>query len=52
MAREAIRWNRGPLPLFVAQVALGAVRERMHAGERESSAPVHLEWLDVVPAPR
>jgi len=50
MAGEAIARNRGPLPFSVALMALGAVGERVHAGQWEARPPMNLERLHVVPS--
>jgi hypothetical protein len=49
---EAIALHRRPLPFVVSLMALGAVRERVHPGERKARPSVELESLHVVPPPR
>ena len=51
MAGETIARNRRPLPFSVALMTLGAVRERMHAGQGEAGSAMNFERLRVVPPP-
>jgi hypothetical protein len=51
MAGETVAWNRRPLPFSVALMALGAVGERVHAGEWEAGPAMNLERLHIVPSP-
>jgi hypothetical protein len=52
MTREAIGFDRSPLPFAIAQMALCAVGERMHSGQWESRPSVDFERLHVVPTSR
>ena len=52
VAGEAVALNRGPLPLSVAQMAFGAIGQRVHARQRESRSAMDFKRLEVIPSSR